>query len=124
MVSFWGGWGWQGLVGVSLWCVSGLVPRGGGMDWGRHRWWRRGQGWVLCWTGDWASCRVVWVLLVRAVRFLGSLAGRGVGLQVGGSCLSIWVGLWSVGSGWLLVDGACSHGLRVGGLLVVVGCSL
>ena len=33
------------------------------------------------------------------------------------------MGLWSVGSGWLPVDGACWYGVWVGGLLVVVGCS-
>ena len=58
------------------------------------------------------------------VRFRRSLAGRGIHVQVGGGCLGIRPGLWSVGSGWLLVDGACWHGLRVGGLQVVVGCSL
>ena len=38
--------------------------------------------------------------------------------------MGIRVGLWSVGSGLLLVDAACWHRVRVGGLLVVVGCSL
>ena len=102
-------------------------PRGGGrggMVWGWHRWWPGGWGWVLCWKGVWASRRVLWVLRVRAVRFLRSLAGRGVWVLVGVSCLGIWMGLWSVGSGWLLVDGACWHGLQVGGLPVVVGCSM
>ena len=77
---------------------------------------------MLCRTGVWASHRVVGVLRVRVVRFLRSLAGRGV--EVGGGCLGIRAGLWSVGSGWLLVDGACWHGLRVEGLPVVMGCSL
>ena len=66
----------------------------------------------------------MWVLRVRAVRFLRSRAGCGVEVRVGGGCLGIWVGLWSVGSGWLLVDLACWHGVPVGGLVVVVGCSL
>ena len=82
------------------------------------------RGWVLCWTGVWASCWVVWVLRVRAVCFLWSLACRGVRVRVAGECLGIRVGLWSVGSGWLLVDGACWHGLPLMGLPVVVGCSL
>ena len=59
---------------------------------------------------------------MRVVRFSRFLVGPGV--EVGGGCLGIRVGLWSIGSGWLLVDGACWHGLRVGGLPVVVGCSL
>ena len=42
---------------------------------------------MLCWTGVWASRRVVWVLRVRAVRFLRSLAGCGVEVRVGGGCL-------------------------------------
>ena len=37
--------------------------------------------------------------------------------------MGIRAGLWSVGSGWLPVDGACWYGVWVGGLLVVVGCS-
>ena len=83
-----------------------------------------GQGWVLCWTGVCASRRVVFVLRVRALRCLRSLAVCGVQVRVGGGCLGIRVGLWSVGSGWLLVDGACWHGARLEGLVVVVGCSL
>ena len=94
------------------------------MVWGWHCWWRGGRRWVLCWTGVWPSRWVVWVLRVRAVRFLRSLACRGLEVRVGGGCLGIRVGLWLVGSGWLLVDGACGHGLRVEGLPVVVGCSL
>ena len=99
-------------------------PRGGrgGMVW----WWyccrRGGRQWVLCWMGVWASRWVVWVLRVRVVRFSRFLVGRGV--EVGAGCLGIQVGLWSVGSGRLLVDGARWHGLQVGGLPVVVGCSL
>ena len=33
------------------------------------------------------------------------------------------LGLWSIGNGWLPVDGACWYGLWVGGLLVVTGRS-
>ena len=51
MVCVRGGWGWQGLVGVSAWCVCGLFLGGGrgGMVWGRYcRWWRgAGVGDVL-----------------------------------------------------------------------------
>ena len=82
-------------------------------------------GWAglfLCWVGVLASCRVVRVLRVPIVWFLRSLVGRCV--KVGGGCLGIWVGLWSVDSGWLPVDGALWHGLWMGGLPLVVGCSL
>ena len=84
--------GVAGALGVFARCISGLVPGGGGaegMVWGWHCWWREGRGWVLCWTGVWASRRVVWVLGVRVVRFLRSLAGRGV----------------EVGCGWLGIRG-------------------
>ena len=121
-----GWWGWRRLVGVSACCVCGLVLGGGrgGMLWGRHCWWWGGRGWVLCLMGVWATRRVVWVLCVRAVRSLWSLAGCGAEVRLRGGCLHIGVGLWSVGSWWLLVDGACWYGVWVGGLLVVVGCSL
>ena len=66
-----------------------------------------GQGWVLCWLGVWASCRVVWVLRVRAPRSLWSLAGCSAEVRVGGGHLGNQAGLWSVGSGWLPVDAAC-----------------
>ena len=120
------GWGWRGLVGVSVWCVCGLVLGGGrgGTVWGRHCWWWGGMGWVLCWMAVWVSRRVVWVLRVRTVRSLWSLAGCGAEVRVGGGCLGIRVGLCSVSSEWLLVDGARRHAVWVGGLLVVVGCSL
>ena len=119
-----GGWWWCGLVGVSAWGVSGLVPGGarGGIVLGWHCLWRGRRGRVLCWVGLWAARRVVWVLRVRVVRFSWFLVGRGV--EVGGVCLDLRVGLWSMGSGWLLVDGARWHGWRPGGLLVVVGCFL
>ena len=119
MVFAGGCWGWRGLVGVSASWVCGLVSgRGrGGRCWGRHCWWWGRRGWMLCLTG-------VWVLCVHAVRFLRSLAGCGVEVRVGGGCLGIRVGLWSVGIGWLLVNGACWHGVRLGVLLVVVGCAL
>ena len=64
-----------GVVGISEWCVSGLVPRAGqgGMVWGWHCWLWGGRGWLLCWTEVRASRRVVWVLRVRVVRVLRSL---------------------------------------------------
>ena len=96
---------------------------GGGMVWGWHCWGSGGPGWVLRWSGVWASRWVVWVLRVPAVRSLWSLAGCGAEVGVGGARLGIRAGLWSGGSGWLPVDGACWHGVWVGGLLVVVGCS-
>ena len=100
------------------------VPSGGGRDgpWADSVVAGGGRGWMLCWTGVLASHRVVWVLRARVVQFLQSLAGRCV--EVGGGCRGIPVKLWSVGIGWLLVHGACWHGLRVGGLPMVVGCSL
>ena len=107
-------------MGVSVRCVCGLVT-GGGMVWVRHCWWLGGWGWVLCRMGVWASRRVARVLCVRAVRSLWSPAGCCGEVLVGGACLGIRVGLWSVGSGWLVVDGACWHGVWMGGLLVVVG---
>ena len=126
-----GGGCWRGLAVAGaggdlrvLRLLPGLGGGWGGMVWGRHYWWWGGRGWVLCWTGVWASRRVVWVLPVRALRFLRSLAGCGVGVRVGGGCLGIRVGLWSVGSGGLLVEGACWYGVRLGGLVVVFGCSL
>ena len=94
----------------------------GGVVWGRHCWCRAGRGRVLCWMGGWASCRVAWVLRVRAVGSLLSLAGCGAEVLVGGGCLGIRLGLWSVGRGWLLVDGAC-WGVG-GGAAGVVGCFL
>ena len=109
---------WASLRGASVAWSRG----GGGIMWGWDCWWRGGRGWVLCWTGVRASRRVVCVLRVRVVRFLRSLAGRSV--EMGGGCLGIRVELWSVGSGRLLVDGACWHGLRLGELLIAVGCSL
>ena len=104
MVCVGGGIAINRLVGASACCVFGLVSgggAGGGVVWGWQCWWWGGRGWVLRWLGVWASRRVVWVLRVRAVRSLRSLAG----------------------CGWLPVDGACWYGVWVGGLLVVVGCS-
>ena len=113
------------LVGASAWCVCGLVSEGGagGGVWGWHCWCWGGRGWVLRWLGVWASCRAMWVLRVRAARSLWSLAGCGAEVRAGGCREGIRAGLWSVGSGWLPVDGACWYGVWVGGLLVVVGCS-
>ena len=92
------------------------------MVWGWRRWWWGGRGWVLCWLGVWTSCQVVWVLRLRAVRSLRSLAGCGAEVRLGGGRMGVQAGLWSVGNGWLPVDGARWHGVWVGGLLVVVGC--
>ena len=122
MVVFVGGvWGWWGLVGVLTWCVSGPVPGGGGGGCGTGGGGGE-RGLVLHWMGVWASCRVLWVSCVRVVRSSRSLAGRVV--ELGGGCLGIRGGLWSVGSGRLLVDCARWHWLRLRGLPVVVGCSL
>ena len=112
-----------GLRVVRL-CLRGGGGAGGGLVWGWHCWWWGGRGLMVCWAGVSASRGVLWVLRVRAVRFLRLLAGRGVEVRVGGGCLGIRVGLWSIGSGWLLLDGACWHQVRVEGLLVVVGCFL
>ena len=103
---FWGGGGGRGVV-----------------VWGWHFWWWGGRGWVLRWLGVWASCRVVWVLRLRAVRSLWPLAGGGAEVWVGGGRMGIRAGLWSVGSRWLPTDGACWYGVWVGSLVVVVGCS-
>ena len=78
---------------------------------------------MLCWPGVWASPWVVWVLCVCAVRSLRSLAGCGAEVSVGGGRMGVRVGLWSVGNGWLRLDGARWYGIWLGGLLVVVGCA-
>ena len=95
----------------------------GGVVWGWRCWWSGGRGWVLCWLGVWASLWVVWVLRVCAVRSLRFLNCCGAGVWVGGGRMGVCPGLWSVWNGWLLVDGALSYGVWVGGLLVVVGRS-
>ena len=82
-----------------------------------------GAGMGLRWLGVSASCQVVWVLLVRAVRSLWLLAGCGSKVRMEGGRMGIPAGLWSVGSGWLPRDGACCYRVWAGGLLVVVGCS-
>ena len=104
---------WPGLGGGAegWWCGAGTAGVRGG------RWW------VLRRLAVWASRRVVWVLRVRAIQSLWSLAGCGAEVRVGGSRMGIRAGLWSVGRGGLPVDGACWYGVWVGGLLVVVGCS-
>ena len=61
------------------------------------------------------------MLRVCAVRPLRFLTGCGAGVWVGGGRMCVRVGLWSVCNGRLLVDGARWYGVRVGGLLVVVG---
>ena len=125
MVCVVGGIAISQLVGGSEWCVCGLVSEGGrgGNGVGVALLVVGALGWVLCWLGVRGCRRVVWVLCVRAVRSLWSLTGCGVQVRVGGGRLGIQAGLWSVGSGWLPVDGACCHGVWLGGLLVVVGCS-
>ena len=65
----------------------------------------------------------MWVLRVGAVRSLRPLAGCLAEVWVGGCRMGVRVELWSVGNGWLPVDGAHWYGVWVGGLLVVVGCS-
>ena len=105
------GWCWLPRV-VS---VAGLGGGGrGGVVWGWRCWWWGGRGWVLCWLG---------VLRVCAMQALRFLTGCGAGLWVGGGRMSVRVGLWSVGNGSLLVDGARWYGVWAGGLLVVVGRS-
>ena len=114
------------LVGAAACCVCGLVlggRGGGGLVWGWHCWLCGGRGWVSRWLGVCASHWVVWVLRVRTVRSLRSLAGCGAKVRVGGGCMGVRMGMWSVGNGWLPVDGASWYGVWVGGLLVVVGCS-
>ena len=78
---------------------------------------------VLRWLEFWASLWAVWVLRVRAVRSLRSLAGCGVEVWVGGGRMGVRVGLRSVGNGWLPAGGARWYGVWVGGLLVVLWCS-
>ena len=86
-----GGGLWGSLCGVSVvrspgrgagggWCGDGTAGCAGG------------QGLPLCWSGVWASRRVLWALCVCVVRVSQSLAGRGV--EAGGGCPGIWVGLW------------------------------
>ena len=109
MVCVGGGIAINRLVGATVWCFCGLVSGGGGGGWcrgGTAGGWG-GRGWVLRWFGVWASRRVVWVLPVRAVRSLWSLAGCGAEVWVGGGRMGIQAGLLSVGSGWLPGDGAC-----------------
>ena len=106
---------------LRLW--PGLGGGRGEVVWGWHCWWWGGRGWVLRRLGVWASLWVVWVLRVGAVRSLRFLAGCGVEVWLGGARMGVWVGLLSVSSGWLPLDGARWYGVWVGGLLVVVGCS-
>ena len=115
--------GWSRLPRVV--CVAWSRGGGGrwGVVWGWHCWWCGGRGWVVCWLGVWAFLWVVWVLRVRAVRSLRPLACFGAQVWVGDGRMGVWVGLWSVCNGWLLVDGARWYELWVGGLLVVAGCS-
>ena len=114
------------MVGAAACCICGLVSGGGGRGgvvWGWNCWWWGGRGWVLHLLGVWASLWAVWMLRVRAVRSLRSLAGCGAQVWVVGGRMGVRVGLRSVGNGWLPVDGARTYGVWVGGLLVVAGCS-
>ena len=115
------GAGW-GLRVVRQW--PGRGGGRGGMVWRWHCWWQGGAGMGALLDGRLGVLpgRVGVACACRAG--LRSLACRGVEVWFRGGCLGILVGLWSVGSGWLLVDGAFWHVLRVGGLPVVVGCSL
>ena len=101
----WGGGAGGGDVGVALLVVGG-----------------EGVGTVLYGNLDVPPGRFHVACACCAV--LAVLAGCGVEVRVEGGCLGILVGLWSVGSGWLLVDGASWHGVGLGGLLVSVSCSL
>ena len=129
--------------GDSRWCVSpgaSISIRWWGLPWVASVAWSQGgvrggggvgvallvvgaRGWVLRWLGVWASLWDVWVLCVRAVRSLLSLAGCGAEVLVGGGYMGVRVGLWSLGNGWLPVDGARWYGVWVAGLLVGSGCS-
>ena len=125
MVCVGGGMDINRLVGLprvaSVACSRGGGRGGGGVGVALLVMW--GAGLVLCWLGVWASVWVVWELRVCAVRSLWSLAGCGAEVWVGGGRISVVVGLWSVGNGWLPVDGAQWDGVWVGGLLVVLGRS-
>ena len=104
------------LSGASEGCVCGLVSGGGRgvVVWGWHCWWWGGWGWMLRWLGVWASCRGVWVLRVRAVRSLWSLAGTGAKC---GWEAAAWASAWGCGpqvvdgSQWMVLAGmGCSGG--------------
>ena len=112
--------GWWGLPRVAFLAWSWGGGAGGGCGGGTAGVWV-GRAGLLRWLGVWASLWVVWVLRVHAVRSLRSLAGCGAEVWVGGGRMGVRVGLWSVGNGWLPVDGARWYGVWVGELLVVVG---
>ena len=83
-----------GVAGVGGGCrVARLWPGlggwAGGMVWGWYCWWWGRRGWVLCWMGVWASRWDLWVLRVRTVRSLWSLAGCRAEVRVEGGCLGI-----------------------------------
>ena len=101
------------LVLAAACCVRGLVSGGG-----------------------WGGGDVGVALLVVGGAGVGVVLAGGLGVpvgRVGVACvrraalavldMSVRVGLWSVCTGWLLVDGAPWYGSWVGGLLVVVGRS-
>ena len=114
--------GWWGLPGGASVAWSRGGGRGG-LVWGWHCWWGGGQGWLLRWLGVWASLWVVWVLRLRAVQSLRSLAACSAEVLVGGGRIGVRLGLWFVVTGWLPVDGARLYRMWLGGLLVVVRCS-
>ena len=117
-----GGWGWRAFMGVSAWCVCGLVSGGGWCGGGNAGWGEgAGMGAVLDRSLGVSQGRLGVACACRAVLAVpGWLRCR----STGGRWLPGHPGLWSVGIGWLLVDHACWHGVPLGGLLVVVGCSL
>ena len=121
MVCVGGGIDIDRLVGAAACCVCGLVSGGGGGGGvGVALLVVGGAGVHVVLAGGLGVPVVVWVLRVCAVRSLRSLAGRGVKVLVGGGRMGVRMGLWSVGNGWLPVDGARLYGVWVGGLLVVV----
>ena len=81
--------------------------------WGWHCCWRGGRGLDAVLDGS-LGVQPGRVGVACACRAVFADPG-GPRVEVGGGCLGIRVGLWSVGSGWLLVDGAFWHGLRGGG---------
>ena len=119
-----GRWGWGGVwVGVSAWCVCRLVPGGGdGMGAALLVVGGAGVGAVLDGSlgippgrvGVACSCRAV--LAVPGWLRCPGTAGRWLPGHPGGAVVRRQ--LMAAGGWW------CWYGVRVGGLLVGVGCSL
>ena len=114
-------WAAGGCRVLRLW--PGLEGGRGGVVWGWHCWWWGGAGGGVVLAGGLGVPvgRVGVTCVRRAVLAVpGWLRCRGVGGR-----RPHWRpgGAWSVGKGWLPVDGARWYGVWVGGLLVVVGCS-